>query len=292
MFFGLQKSPSTFQTMMNGLFDDLIRAGKIVIYMDDILIFSSNLEEHRQTVKQVLQRLIDNDLYLKPEKCFFEKESIEYLGMIISYNQVHMDPAKVAAITEWPMPKTIKDVQSFLGFSNFYHHFILDFSKLSKPLTELTRKDTPFSWTSEQQTAFNTLKHRFTTTPILLMPDFDAPFKLEADASDFDYGTILSQKGPDTHWHPVAYLSKQMLPAECNYVIYDKELLAIIHALETWCHYLEGSTHPIEIWSDHKNLEYFKTSQCLNRRQARWSLFLSRFNFTITHRPGTLNKAD
>ena len=144
---------------MNGLFDDLIRAGKIVIYMDDILIFSSDLEEHRRTVKQVLQRLIDNDLYLKPEKCFFEKESIEYLGMIISYNQVHMDPAKVAAITEWPTPKTVKDVQSFLGFGNFYRRFILDFSKLSKPLTELTRKDTPFSWTPERQTAFDTLKH-------------------------------------------------------------------------------------------------------------------------------------
>jgi Reverse transcriptase (RNA-dependent DNA polymerase) len=157
--------------MMNGLFDDLIHADKIVIYMDDILIFSSDLNEHRRTVKQVLQRLIDNNLYMKPEKCFFEKESIEYLGMIISHNPVHMDPAKVAAIMEWPTPKTVKEVQSFLGFGNFYRHFILDFLKLSKPLTELTRKDTPFSWTQERQTAFDTLKHRFTTAPILLMPD-------------------------------------------------------------------------------------------------------------------------
>jgi RNase H-like domain found in reverse transcriptase/Reverse transcriptase (RNA-dependent DNA polymerase) len=268
MFFSLQNSPSTFQAMMNGLFDDLIHAGKIVIYMDDILILSSNLEEHRQMVKQVLQHLIDNDLYLKLEKCFFEKESIKYLSMIISHNQVHMDPAKVTAITEWPTPKTVKDVQSFLGFGNFYRRFILDFTKLSKPLTELTQKDTPFTWTPERQTAFDTLKHRFTTTPILLMPDFDASFKLETDALDFDYIAILSQKGPNTHWHPIAYLSKQMLPAERNYVIYDKELLAIICALETWRHYLEGSTHPIKIWSDHKNLKYFKTSQSLNCRQA------------------------
>jgi Reverse transcriptase (RNA-dependent DNA polymerase)/RNase H-like domain found in reverse transcriptase len=196
MFFGLQNSPLTFQAMMNGLFDDLICAGKIVIYMDDILILSSDLEEHRRTVKQVLQRLIDNDLYLKPEKCFFEKESIKYLSMIISHNQVHMDPAKVATITEWPTPKTVKDVQSFLGFGNLYRCFILDFLKISKPLTKLTRKDTPFSWTPEWQTTFDALKHRFTTAPILLMPDFDAPFKLETDASDFDYSVILSQRAP------------------------------------------------------------------------------------------------
>jgi Reverse transcriptase (RNA-dependent DNA polymerase) len=130
--------PITFKAMMNGLYNDLICTSKIVIYMDDILIFSSDFEEHRQTVKQVLQCLIDNNLYLKPEKCFFEKKSIEYLSMIISDNQVHMDPAKVATIMEWPTPKTVKDIPSFLGFSNFYHHFILNFSKLSKPLTELT----------------------------------------------------------------------------------------------------------------------------------------------------------
>jgi len=124
------------------------------------------------------------------------------------------------------------------------------------------------------------------------MPDFSKPFHLETDASDYDYGAILSQQSDDGHWLPVAYMSKQMLPAECNYIIYDKELLAIIEALKLWCHYLEGSPHPVKIWSDHKNLEYFHLAQSLNRRQARWSLFLSRFRFTISHCAGTLNKED
>jgi hypothetical protein len=213
---------------MNALFDDLIKEGHVIIYMDDILIFTETLEEHRQVVQKVLQRLIDEDLYLKPEKCFFERSSIEYLGMIISYDQVRMDPAKVAAIMEWPIPKTVKDVQSFLGFGNFYRRFIQDFSKITKALTELTRKDRTWEWTPDCQEAFQMLKNAFTKAPVLIMPNFDAPFKLETDASDYDYAAILSQQGPDSHWHPVAYLSKQMTPPERNYVIYDKELLAII----------------------------------------------------------------
>jgi len=179
-----------------------------------------------------------------------------------------LNPAKVATILDWPIPKTVKDVQSFLGFGNFYRRFILDFAKITKPLTELTRKDHPWNWTPQCQTAFIDLKNRFTSAPVLLMPDFDAPFKIECDASDFDYRAILSQQGQDTHWHPVAYLSKQITPPERNYVIYDKELLAIVRALEMWRHYLEGSSHPIEIWSDHKNLEYYATSKQLNCRQV------------------------
>jgi transposase InsO family protein len=292
MFFGMQNSPATFQAMMNDRFADLIRNGHVVIYMDDILIFTKDMETHRHVVKQVLQRLQDEDLFLKPEKCFFERDSIEYLGMIIAHNQVRMDPAKLSAIADWPHPKTVKDVQSFLGFGNFYRRFIKDYAHITKPLTELTQKDYPWEWTPPREAAFQELKQRFTTTPVLMLPDFDAPFRLETDASDYDYGAILTQQGPDSHWHPVAYMSKQMTPPERNYNIYDKELLAIVRALDAWRHYLEGSPHPIEIWSDHKNLEYFSKAKQLNRRQARWSLFLSRFNFTITHRAGTLNKAD
>jgi len=188
--------------------------------------------------------------------------------------------------------KCVKDVQSFLGFGNFYRRFIQGFANITAPLTSLTRKDTTWHWDDDQQTAFETLKQRFTSAPILLMPDFSKPFRLETDASDYDYGTILSQQSDNGHWLPVAYMSKQMLPAEHNYVIYDKELLTIIEALKLWHHYLEGSPHPVEIWSDHKNLEYFRSAQSLNRRQARWSLFLSCFRFTISHRAGTLNKAD
>jgi len=137
-----------------------------------------------------------------------------------------------------------QDVQSFLGFGNFYRRFIQGFAHITAPLTTLTRKDTTWHWDNDQQMAFDNLKQRFTSAPILLMPDFSKPFRLETDASDYDYGAILSQQSNDGPWLPVAYMSKQMLPAERNYVIYDKELLAIIEALKLWRHYLEGSPHP------------------------------------------------
>jgi len=289
MFFGLQNSPATFQSMMNTLFDDLIKEGWVIIYMDDILIFSKDLEEHRILVKKVLQQLEEEDLFLKPEKCFFEKSSIEYLGMIISQDQIQMDPAKLSAVLDWLTPKCVKDVQSFLGFGNFYWQFIQGFAHIMAPLTSLTWRDTAWHWDDDRQKAFDMLKQQFTLAPILLMPNFLTPFWLEMDASDYNYGAILSQQSDDRHWLLVTYMSKQMLPVECNYIIYDKELLAIIEALKLWCHYLEGSLHPVEIWSDHKNLEYFRMVQSLNFHQAQWSLFLSHFQFTISHHTGTLN---
>src|SRR5882724_6197738 len=146
MFFGLQNSPATFQSMMNMLFNDLIKEGWVIIYMDDILIFSKDLEEHRILVKKVLQQLEEEDLFLKPEKCFFEKSSIKYLGMIISQDKIQMDPAKLSAVLNWPTPKCVKDVQSFLGFRNFYWRFIQGFTNITTPLTSLTRKDTIWHW--------------------------------------------------------------------------------------------------------------------------------------------------
>jgi len=175
---------------MNALFDDLIKEGWVIIYMDNILIFSKDLEEHHILVKKVLQRLEEEDLFLKPEKCFFEKPSIEYIGMIISQDMIQMDPAKLSTVLEWPTPKCVKDVQSFLRFGNFYRRFIQGFANITAPLTSLTRKDITWHWDDNQQTAFETLKQRFTLAPILLMPDFSKPFCLETDASDYDYGAI------------------------------------------------------------------------------------------------------
>src|SRR6201996_108059 len=151
MFFGLTNSPATFQAMMNSLFHNLIGRGKVVIYLDDILIFSESLEDHECTVAQVLEILHKNKLYLKPEKCNFHKTSIEYLGMIIEHGQVHMDPAKVAAVAEWPVPLKKKDLQSLIGFCNYYRRFIQDFSRIAHPLHDLTR-DVPFEWTDSHQT--------------------------------------------------------------------------------------------------------------------------------------------
>jgi hypothetical protein len=283
MFFGLTNSPATFQAMMNNLLRDLIDAGKVVVYMDDILVFTATLEEHRAIVKEVLKRLKESDLFLKPEKCKFEVDSVDFLGLIVSHNQLRMDPVKIAGIREWPTPRRVKEVQSFLGFGNFYRRFIKDFSKIAKPLFTLTKKDQKWDWTTEAQSAFETLKTAFTSSPVLIMPNPDKPYRVEVDASEYATGGILQQLGDDGLWHPCAFVSKGLDETQRNYDIHDKELLAIIRALEDWRHYLEGAKHTVEIFTDHKNLEYFTKSQKLSRRQAQWALFLTRFDFTLTH---------
>jgi hypothetical protein len=269
MFFGLTNSSATFQAMMNECFKELIEEGMVVVYMDNVLIFTKTLDEHRQVVQRVLKILSDNDLYLKPEKCLFEQSTIEFLGLLILHNHAGMDLVKVDGIATWPTPCNVKDVQSFVGFCNFYQRSIQDFSCIAKPLHMLTTKDQKWDWTPECQTVFDILKAHFTSLPILILPDPTKSYCIECDASDYATGAILSQQDDDDEWHPVAYLSKAMLPAERNYNIYDKELLAIVHAFKAWLHYLKGSTHAIDVFSDHSNLTYFTMAQRLTRRQAR-----------------------
>ena len=184
--------------------------------------------------------------------------------------------------------------QSFLGFANFYRHFIRDFSHHARPLFNLTKKDMQWSWGEEEQQLFDGLKTSVTSAPILVFPDDDTPFHVKADSSDFATGAILSQRSKeDGTWHPIAYYSKSLNAVERNYEIHDKEMLAIIRALKEWRHFLEGARHKFEVWTDHKNLKYFTTAKKLNRRQARWSLYLSRFDFELHHRPGhTMGKSD
>src|SRR5882762_9438750 len=204
-----------------------------------------------------------------------------------------MDPIKLKGLQEWPTPAKLKDVCAFLGFGGFYRRFIWNFSHLARPLNDLTKKDQTWQWNDREQLAFERLKQRFMETPVLIQPDPFAPFRLECDTSKKACGAVLSQKGDDGLWHPVVFMSKSFIEAERNYDIYDRELLAIIKALEEWRHYLEGSPHDIEILSDHKNLEIFKEARKLSRRQARWVLYLSRFHFTITHIPGrSMGKPD
>jgi hypothetical protein len=286
MFFGLTNSPATFQTMMNDLFRELINEGVVIIYLDDILIYTETMEEHQKVVKRVLEILRKNHLYLKAEKCEFEKDRVEYLGLIISPGKIEMDPVKIEGVSKWPAPSNVKEVQSFVGFANFYRRFIKDFADIARPLHDLTRKDAPWSWTEKEKQAFDMLKRSITSSPVLIFPDDHKPYKVEADSSDYATGAVLSQIGEDGKWHPVAFLSKSLSEVERNYEIHDKEMLAIIRALEEWRHYLEGTQHTFDIWTDHKNLEYFMTAKKLNRRQARWSLFLSRFDFKLHHRPG------
>ncbi|KAH0602480.1 uncharacterized protein H6S33_008819, partial [Morchella sextelata] len=283
--FGLTNTPATFQHFINDCVRDYLDMF-CTAYLDDILIYSDTFEEHQVHVEKVLEALQRNGVLLKPEKCEFHTQSTTYLGLIIEPNGIKMDPKKVETVKNWTVPKTVKDVQAFLGFANFYRRFIRGFSEMASPLTRLTRKDISFGWTSEAQTAFNALKGAFTTAPILTHFDPEKEITVETDASDYVSAGVLSQYDDNGILRPVAYFSKKHSPAECNYEIYDKELLAIIRSFEEWRPELEGAAHPIAVISDHKNLEYFMRTKQLNRRQARWAEYLSRFDFVIKYRPG------
>jgi hypothetical protein len=220
---------ATFQTMMNNMFTDMISEGVVVVYLDDILIFTKDLEEHRRVTHRVLERLAEHQLYLQPEKFEFEKTRIEYLGLIISENQVEMDPVKVTGVADWPEPGNKREVQSFLGFANFYRRFIKAFSHHARPLFNLTKNEQKWQWGSSEASAFRKLKELVTSAPVLTTPTDDQPFCVEADSSDFATGAVLSQlSSEDGKWHPVAYYSKSLSETERNYEIHDKEMLAII----------------------------------------------------------------
>ena len=232
MYFSMTNSPATFQALMNSVFTDLIAKGQVAVYMNDILIYSRDIKAHWLVVRKVLKRLEHYDLYLKPEKCEFEQQSIEYLGMIIHPEEVQMDPGKVSAVKSWPTPTTLKEVRAFIGFANFYRRVIKDFSTMAHPLHDLTKKDTPWQWNKEQQEAFDSIKRQFCTEPILKVYDPELPTWVEVDASGFATGGILSQKHNDGLWHAIAYRSQSMSKEERNYEIYDTEMLGLICALE------------------------------------------------------------
>jgi hypothetical protein len=202
-----------------------------------------------------------------------------------------MDPIKIKGVREWPEPSTVKQVQAFLGFTNFYRRFIRGYSEVAKPLTKLTGK-TSWVWGDEQRKAFQKIKDQIAEDAVLALPNDTGKFRVEADASEGAIGAILSQKQND-EWRPVAFISHSLTETERNYEIYDKEMLAIMFALSEWCSILLGTTEEFEIFTDHQNLEYFKKPQKLNRRQARWVTELQQYYFTLHHRPGALNrKAD
>jgi hypothetical protein len=289
MGFGPTNCPSHFQAFMNSLFKEYL-GSSVEIYLDDIVIHSKDSVSHWNLVKVVLQTLLDNQLYCKLEKCSFATSSIKFLGYNISHLGVSMDSEKVSAILNWPSPTNIKELQEFLGFANFYRRFLYQYSRLTQPFTIMLRKESTFTWTTALTTSFILLKTAFQSTGLLHHPDDSRPFYVETDASDFGLGGVLSQKDSQNQFCPVAFYSRQLLPAERNYTIYDKELLAVFACFREWRHFLQGGKFPVTVFSDHKNLEYFMTSQKLTRRQARWSLFLDEFAFFIIHRPGADNK--
>ncbi len=292
--YGLVNAPSVFQGFIHEVLREFLHRF-VIVYIDDILIYSRSLAEHRQHVAEVLQRLREYHLYLKAEKCTFHQSTVHFLGYVINSGGIRMDKGKVEAITSWPLPSSIKELQRFLGFSNFYRRFISNYSTITSSLTDLLKgKAKSLSWNPNAMEAFNKLKHAFTSAPLLVHPNPRLPFVVEVDASTTGVGAVLSQQqGTPPKLHPCAYFSRKLSPAERNYDIGNRELLAIKLALEEWRHWLEGAAHPFLVLTDHKNLQYLREAKRLNPRQARWALFFTRFQFKISYRPGPRNvKAD
>ncbi|QRV92840.1 Retrotransposable element Tf2 protein [Ceratobasidium sp. AG-Ba] len=283
--FGLTNAPAVFQRFMNDIFRDILDI-YVIVYLDDILIFSNNSEEHVDHVREVLTRLQKHNLFCNPEKCHFAVTTVTYIGLVITPDGISMEKEKVKAIMEWPAPLTVKQVQSFLGFANFYRRFIENFSRIARPLHILTHLNQPWVWGYEQQAAFVAIKEAISKEPVLAHPNENEPHQLETDASGTAMGAVLSQRQPDGRLHPVAFMSMSFSPAELNYDTHDKELLAIVRSFEHWRIFLEGTEQPVLVLCDHKNLEGWKQSRNFNRRHARWHLMLASYNFVIKHRSG------
>uniref|UniRef100_A0A8C7SC68 ribonuclease H n=1 Tax=Oncorhynchus mykiss TaxID=8022 RepID=A0A8C7SC68_ONCMY len=292
--YGLKNAPAVFQSFVDEILRDLHGQG-VVVYIDDILVYSATRAAHVSLVRRVLGRLLEHDLYVKAEKCSFFQQAVSFLGYRISTSGLVMEDDRIAAVSNWPTPTTVKEVQRFLGFANYYRRFIRGFGQVAAPITSLLKGGpTRLGWSAEADRAFGRLKALFTSAPVLAHPDPSLAFIVEVDASEAGFGAVLSQRsGAPPKLRPCAFFSQKLSPAERNYDVGDRELLAVVRALKVWGHWLEGAQHPFLIWTDHRNLEYIRAARRLNPRQARWAMFFTRFRFTISYRPGSQNtKAD
>ena len=262
--FGLSNAPSTFMRM-NHVLRSLI--GKfVVVYFDDILVYSKSLVDHANHVKKVLLILRKEKLYANLAKCSFAQDKLIFLGFVVSSNGIEVDNSKIEAIKNWPTPTNVGHVRSFHGLAGFYRRFVKDFSTIAYPLNEITKKNVLFVWGKAQQFSFDELKRRLTQAPLLALPDFSQTFEIECDASGIGIGGVLMQNG-----RPVAYHSEKLDGARLNYPIYDKELFALVRVLEVWQHYLWPTEFIIH--SDHESLKYLRGQANLNKRDAKWVFY-------------------
>jgi hypothetical protein len=286
--FGLKNAPGHFQAFMNSVFGDLIDRG-VLVYIDDLLIYAVNREEHDRILGEVFQRIRRYQLKVNPSKCVILVSEVQFLGHLICEEGLKMCPKKLAVIEDWKEPTSVKEVQSFLGLVNYYRSFIPNFSKVAAPLIGLTAKGVPFDFKGECRSAFAALKDAFRINEILAQPNQNEQFFIQCDASDYAIGAVLQQLDPHTKaMRPIGFFSRKLTPPEINYEVHDKELLAIVESLEHWRYLCIGTAEPVVIHTDHQNLKYFMSSRRLNRRQARWSLLLADYNFQIVPRPGKL----
>jgi len=237
-------------------------------------------------VAAIIRAIRQQGMKLKPSKCEFHQRETEYLGFIINNEGVKVDPIKTAAIWDWKEPTNKKGIQEFMGFCNFYRGFINGFSRTAKPLYDRAKKDVVWEWGNKEQTAFDELRQKLCSTPVLTYFKAGRPLLVETNASQYVCLGILSQQDGDGKWKPIAYRSKTMKPAECNYDVHDKELLAIVQALKEWRRYLKRSGQHFRVWTDYQNLIRFTTTKQLTGRQIRWSEVLSGFDFKIEYQQG------
>ncbi|KAL0533473.1 hypothetical protein IC582_030313 [Cucumis melo] len=281
MSFGLTNAPAVFMDLMNRVFREFLDTF-VIVFIDDILIYSKTEAEHEEHLRMVLQTLRDNKLYAKFSKCEFWLKQVSFLGHVVSKDGVSVDPAKIEAVTGWTRPSTVSEVRSFLGLAGYYRRFVENFSRIATPLTQLTRKGAPFVWSKACEDSFQTLKQKLVTAPVLTVPDGSGSFVIYSDASKKGLGCVLMQQGK-----VVAYASRQLKSHEQNYPTHDLELAAVVFALKIWRHYLYGEK--IQIFTDHKSLKYFFTQKELNMRQRRWLELVKDYDCEILYHPGKAN---
>jgi hypothetical protein len=281
MSFGLTNAPAHFTYLMNSVFMPELDKF-VVVFIDDILIYSKSEEEHAKHLRIVLTRLREHQLYAKFSKCVFWLEEIQFLGHVLSAKGIAVNPSKVKDILEWKPQTTVHQVPSFLGLVGYYRRFIPDFSKIVKPITSLLKNDTRFDWSSKCNEAFEQLKILLTTAPVLAQPDIEKPFDVYCDASGSGLGCVLMQEG-----RVIAYASRQLRRHEEHYPTHDLELAAMDHALKIWRHYLLGNI--CHIYTDHKSLKYIFTQSELNMRQRRWLELIKDYDLEIHYHLGKAN---
>ncbi|MCH90591.1 RNA-directed DNA polymerase (Reverse transcriptase), partial [Trifolium medium] len=279
--FGLMNAPSTFQSLMNEVFKPLLRK-TVLVFFDDILVYSKSWQEHLVHLEQVLKVLQTHGLVANKKKCQFGQQSIEYLGHLINGEGVAVDPNKVMSVTNWPIPKNVKGVRGFLGLTGYYRKFIRDYGKIAKPLTELTKKDA-FVWSVEACRAFDSLKKSLTTAPVLALPDFSKEFIIECDASGGGIGAILMQSK-----RPIAYFSKALGIRNLAKSAYEKELMAVVLAIQHWRPYLIGRKFIVS--TDQKSLKQLLQQRMVTADQQNWAAKLLGYDFEIVYKPGKLNR--
>ena len=292
--FGLTNAPSTFQRIMNNALQPFL--GKfVIVYLDDIVIYSKNEKEHEAHLRQVLEALRQNELYAKPSKCTLAVDQLEFCGHVIGHGQCRPTASKVKAILDWPRPRNVHEVRQFLGLASYYRRYVRDFAKTAAPLSDLLaesdvelrrKKYRPIRWNVSCELALRTLKKALSSEPVLQQIDESKPFWIETDCSEWALGCMLCQEGPDGRWHPVAYDGRKLNGAELNYSIQEKELLAIKHALRIWVVYIQNGLQTIVV-TDHESLKYLKTSRTPSKRLARWLDEFQEFDLDIRYRKGS-----